>query len=249
MCSERADEAKRAGVHVSCVSTPIISHNSDSSNIAMHIIQILVNQPHSFKLKHADKGYRDNPPASFTVENVNVNELFWFRTMPISLTILPPSSLPRAAKFGIRFNSFCVNSPIYLSYLQFRLLSLGGEIVQRALEAENGLQGALQDAALGLGVDGRGSLFVNALGMGARKVIGDEKMFPTRGQTVFVEGEAKDIIIRTGEWGIAYVIPRKGSGYTLLGGSQEAGNWYAVQSDRFFVERLICVGMPRSIKI
>jgi D-amino-acid oxidase len=54
-------------------------------------------------------------------------------------------------------------------------------------------------------------------------------MFPTRGQTVYVEGEGANIVIRTGEWGLAYAIPRKGSGYTLLGGSQEVANWYASQ--------------------
>jgi hypothetical protein len=68
-------------------------------------------------------------------------------------------------------------------------------------------------------------VFVNSLGFGARKLVPDDKMFPTRGQTVYVEGEAKNVSARIGDWGLAYVIPRRGSGYPLLGGSQEAGNW------------------------
>lgn len=46
-------------------------------------------------------------------------------------------------------------------------------------------------------------MFVNALGMGARTLVGDDKNFPTRGQTVHVAGEATSIIARTGEWGLA----------------------------------------------
>lgn len=179
--------------------------------------------------------------------NDDVEMLFWFSNIPSSFAILPASKLPSGVKFGICFSSFCVNSPIYLSYLQSRVLALGGEIVQFTLESENGLLGTLKDAASKLNAELRDYVFVNALGMGARKLIGDDKMFPTRGQTVYVEGEATDITIRTGEWGLAYVIPRKGSGYTLLGGSQEVGNWYASQSSRHNDADFI--GMPSQMPV
>jgi hypothetical protein len=192
----------------------------------MCIIQILVHQPQSLDVNLLIQDVGDNPPASFTDENVNVDSPFWFLTMPISFTILPLK----------RHN---VWNPFPLFLRQFANLPLLPAISHplpwrrnRAIshEAENGLQGALKDATsklnLDVEVEGRDVVFINALGMGARKLVGDEKMYPTRGQTVFVEGEAKDITIRTGKWGVAYVIPWKGSGYTLLGWSQEVGNWY-----------------------
>jgi hypothetical protein len=62
--------------------------------------------------------------------------------------------------------------------------------------------------------------------MGARQLVDDQKMFPTRGQTIYVESEAANITVQTGEWGLVYVIPRKGSVYSFLRGWQEVGNWY-----------------------
>lgn len=68
------------------------------------------------------------------------------------------------------------------------------------------------DAASRLNVDGntKNYVFVNALGLGARNLGGGEKMFSTRAQTVYVEGEAANVTLRAGEWGLAYVIPRRG---------------------------------------
>ncbi|KAG0646008.1 D-amino-acid oxidase [Hyphodiscus hymeniophilus] len=166
--------------------------------------------------------YRENPPKEF--ERDNVEELLWFREIT-TVTILSTSDLPPGVKFGLKFSSFCVNSPIYLSYISSRIESLGGTIIQSVLESDSGLSGLVKDAASKLKVEAQDYVFVNALGMGAMKLVPDDKMFPTRGKTVYVEGEAKNITARLGDWGLAYVIPRRGSGYTLLGGSQEAGNW------------------------
>lgn len=67
--------------------------------------------------------------------------------------------------------------------------------------------------------------FVNAAGLGAGELAGDEKVFPTRGQTVLVRGEAEAIRTWEGEGRIHYVLPRKGAAETVLGGTKEAGNW------------------------
>ena len=52
-------------------------------------------------------------------------------------------------------------------------------------------------------------------------------MYPVRGQTVLVTGEARGVRTRvgSGKEEIAYVIPRKGSGMTVLGGTKEVGVW------------------------
>lgn len=74
---------------------------------------------------------------------------------------------------------------------------------------------------------GLGSIhaFVNATGLGARELVPDDKMYPTRGQTVIVEGEAEKASTFEGIDHIKYVIPRTDSGKSVLGGTKQAGNW------------------------
>ena len=67
--------------------------------------------------------------------------------------------------------------------------------------------------------------WVNATGLGARALVSDNQVYPVRGQTVVVKGEASMIRTRDGKGGIKYVLPRKGAGTTVLGGTKEAGNW------------------------
>lgn len=50
-------------------------------------------------------------------------------------------------------------------------------------------------------------------------------MYPTRGQTILVRGEASKASTFEGIGRIYYVIPRKGSGTSVLGGTMQPGNW------------------------
>ena len=67
--------------------------------------------------------------------------------------------------------------------------------------------------------------YVNATGIKAKFLIGDDRVYPIRGQTVIVKGKAKNVVTVVGksEADISYVIPRSGS--TVLGGTREAGDW------------------------
>lgn len=65
-------------------------------------------------------------------------------------------------------------------------------------------------------------IFVNASGLGAKELVPDDAVFPVRGQTVLVKGEAKYAKTMNEN---KYVIPRPGSGTTILGGTREVGNW------------------------
>ena len=67
--------------------------------------------------------------------------------------------------------------------------------------------------------------FVNATGLGAKVLVGDDNMFPTRGQTITVKGEASALRTREAVDDVKYVIPRVGSGTTILGGTREKGSW------------------------
>lgn len=68
---------------------------------------------------------------------------------------------------------------------------------------------------------------VNCTGMGAIKLVTPheaEKMYPTRGQTILVRGEAESVRFRTGDGYVCYVVRRLGQG-TILGGCKQDGNW------------------------
>jgi hypothetical protein len=54
------------------------------------------------------------------------------------------------------------------------------------------------------------------------------KLYPIRGQTVLVKGEAersRTYVGFAGDEDIAYVVPRPGSGTTIIGGCKQVGNW------------------------
>lgn len=125
---------------------------------------------------------------------------------------------------GLRAPS--INVPKYLLYLQERARGLGVEILKTDLPVDAGLEKALIAAEDAVAAKGRGGVdcFVNATGLGARKLCGDEAMHPIRGQTVLVKGEAIATRTMTGV-NYTYCIPRPGSGTTILGGVKEKGNW------------------------
>ena len=144
---------------------------------------------------------------------------------------------PKGAVFGVAYQSVCINVPVYLNYLFTRVKEMGGRVVKADVDVENGLAGVVRDVKSKLmGVDEgvkEGDVFavINCTGLGAKHFLGreeSEKLYPIRGQTILVKGEAK--VARTwvgfGETHeVAYVIPRPGSGTTILGGCKQVGNW------------------------
>lgn len=97
-------------------------------------------------------------------------------------------------------------------------------MIKARLPTEDGFSAALKTAGA-MVVDkglGKVDVFVNATGLGAKELVGDEAIFPVKGQTVLVKGESKVAVTRDEN---RYVIPRPGSGTTILGGTREVGNW------------------------
>lgn len=137
------------------------------------------------------------------------------------------------ALWGVGLRAPSINVPKYLLYLQDRARGLGVEILKADLPVDGDLEKALAAAEEVMTAKGRGGVdcFVNATGLGARKVCGDEAMHPIRGQTVLVKGEAIATRTRTGA-NYSYCIPRPGSGTTILGGVKEKGNWNGEVDDQ-----------------
>ncbi|CZT14890.1 uncharacterized protein RCC_12004 [Ramularia collo-cygni] len=128
--------------------------------------------------------------------------------------------------------AFSINVPQYLLYLQERARAAGVVIFQSKLPSDGGMEKALATAEGISKVLGRGKVdcFVNATGLGALRLCNDNNLYPVRGQTVLVKGEAKATRTRyhggkIGEGSTSYCIVRPGSGTTILGGTKEKGNW------------------------
>ncbi len=130
---------------------------------------------------------------------------------------------------GVRFTTICINVPRHLQYMLSSFLIGGGKLHKSLLPTQKGLAEALNSAtALSKRSElGEVYAFVNASGLGARVLVGDESVFPTRGQTVLVKGETA--FAKTTDRN-SYVIPRPGSGTTILGGTREDHVWYCFRS-------------------
>ena len=180
-----------------------------------------------------------NLPTSQRYES----HLFWSHSSPPSLcwqshvrsfSHLPSESLPPGAASGATFTSYTVNPSIYLGYLLTRIRdSHHAHFVRASLPMESGLQAtisAAERAASASATVTKPFATVFCAGLNARGMVPDGAVFPTRGQTVLVRGEAARA--RTFEFDsngrgdeLSYVIPRTGSGTSILGGCKQAGKW------------------------
>lgn len=140
------------------------------------------------------------------------------------------AKLPKDAPH-IRWAAMCrapsINVPQYLLYLQEKGRKLGVKVIKARLPTDAGFEKALLAAESTAKANGRppADCFLNATGLGSAQICGDQAMYPIRGQTVLVKGEAATTRTRTGDGYSAYCIPRPGSGMTILGGTREEGNW------------------------
>ena len=66
---------------------------------------------------------------------------------------------------------------------------------------------------------------VNCTGIGARQLVPDEDVYPTKGQTIIVSGKAKRIGVRIGGKWENHVVPQPGSNTSLLSGCKLENDW------------------------
>jgi D-amino-acid oxidase len=180
-------------------------------------------------------------------------EGLWWRDVVSGFRVLSQDELAQAQEgkagdkivFGARYDTVCVNVPRYLEYLKERIVALGGVFVRDAVRTSGGVEGVVEDVqrivaahdssepqtptpsmpAQSQGVEA----LVLATGLLSRSFLPTEeasKLYPVRGQTVLVKGEAPRAVTHLFPGGeIGYVIPRPGSGTTILGGCKEVDNW------------------------
>ena len=157
---------------------------------------------------------------------------------PISkINARTPPGAPQISH-GAYYRAMSINVPQYLLYLLERVNSHGVEIVKARLDTTKGFLQALKEAEELVSSASHSqpssksnspsrhiACFINATGLGALTLVPDPNMYPIRGQTVLVKGEAHSTITRVGSNYRTYCIPRPGSGTTILGGTKEENVW------------------------
>jgi D-amino-acid oxidase len=137
-----------------------------------------------------------------------------------------------------------INVPMYLHYLYEIARSLGVVFIRATLPSSSNFSDTLKAASdiIKSELDETGqievpqiSAFVNATGISALNVVPDPAVYPIRGQTVTVAGEANQITTiealplnhNPSSSPIAYILPRPHSNTTILGGTKQVGDWNA----------------------
>nr|ALM22243.1 D-amino acid oxidase [Phyllozyma linderae] len=127
---------------------------------------------------------------------------------------LEPSALPEGCTAGLSFTTIALDTPNYLPWLAQRFRAAGGTVVRREL-------GKLSDAPLD-----EFDAVVNCSGLGALTLVGDDSMYPIRGQTVLVRAPwIRSGITRSGSDNWTYIIPRK-QGDVIVGGTRGIDDWH-----------------------
>ena len=128
---------------------------------------------------------------------------------------MSPSQLPSGVKIGVKYNTLAMNPLILLPWLKKKLDDRGVRFVRAEVSSfaeARKLAGA--------------KVIVNASGVGAKNLAGDEEVEPVRGQTMFVKTSFMELVMREGTE-YTYIIPRMGSGGVVMGG---------IKSDRLDAE-------------
>lgn len=160
--------------------------------------------------------------------------------------------VPKGAIFGTKYQSICINVPQYLSFLFITAKELDAQIIQAEVEVANGLEGVVSDTKrifLSHNPNAQESdilAIINCTGLSAGRFLPQEeaaKLFPIRGQTILVKGSASMARTFTNlphddASELVYVIPRPGSGTTILGGCKQSGNW-DTEIDRALSDRIL----------
>lgn len=136
---------------------------------------------------------------------------WWAAAVP-DLRRARPGELPEGYVDAYVFSAPVIEMPLYLAYLLARFERAGGRLEHRRLTS---LAPALQAS----------DVVVDCAGLGARELLGDQRLHPIRGQIVRVSNPGLERFVLDEEHpdGVTYIVPR--SADCILGGTLEHGEW------------------------
>ncbi|TVY80895.1 D-amino-acid oxidase [Lachnellula suecica] len=130
----------------------------------------------------------------------------WYKSLMPDYRVIPTSELPPRTTFGIKYTTLAMNPLTLLPWLKAKLLAKGVKFIRKEVVSFDEVR-TLTNA----------KLIVNASGVGARKLAGDDSVGPVRGQTMFVKTDFNRLVMKEGTE-YTYIIPRAGSGGVIMGG-------------------------------
>ena len=167
------------------------------------------------ELAAADPGAGVDVREGTVVERLAGADRWWVEAVPRSREALP-GELPPGAVAGVRSVVPVISTSHYMAWLRRKCEGLGVEFVAGSVSSID----KLADQA-------DADVVVVAAGMGSGPLLGDETMFPIRGQIVRLANPGLTDWIVDDEFpgGMTYVVPRRTD--IVCGGIAEAGSWDA----------------------
>lgn len=149
----------------------------------------------------------------------------WWKEAVTEFRRATAEELPEGYTDGYVVTVPVIDTRIYMDYLLNRFQELGGTVVQREVAH-------LEEVAEPNGI------VVNCAGLGSRELVGDEEVYPIRGQVVRVKAPAvgRAFVDEFGQHKLTYVIPRTND--VILGGTADEHSW-DLQPDDQTAEKIL----------
>lgn len=138
----------------------------------------------------------------------------WWKEIVLNFRMADPHEIPADYEAGYHFEAPLIEMPVYMNYLRKEYLQLGGSIEQLEHPLQS-FEPILHDYPI----------TINCTGLGSKELLGDDHLYPIRGQVVVVNKIDLDhcLIDLEGKRALSYIIPRQND--CVLGGTSEANRW------------------------
>lgn len=155
--------------------------------------------------KEPSSGVKTYPMTEY-LDDESDDSKVWYKTLMPNYQVIPTPELPPGVTFGMKYTAMTMNPVLLLPWLKEKLLAKGVKFIRQEIKSLDEAR-RISDA----------SIIVNASGVGAKILAGDDAVLPVRGQTMFVKTDFNQIVMREGSE-YTYVIPRVESGGVIMGG-------------------------------
>lgn len=159
-----------------------------------------------------DTGVRITPALELLDEE---NPDPWWKDIVLNFRMAAKDEIPADYDAAYYFEAPLIEMPIYMKYLAKQYQQLGGTI-KKLEEPLQSLNPVLK----------KYELVINCTGLGSRKLVGDSRLFPIRGQVVVIKNTEdlnRCLIDLKAKRALTYIIPRQND--CVLGGSSEDHQW------------------------